>query len=308
MTDETSDDRGPLRRKGAVATYDFRRPNKFSRDHLRAIQMVADTYARQVSTLLATTVRTEAYARLDFVTQSTYDEFEMQLRNPSYLAVVEFNPLPGFAMLAIDPKVALAIVDRLVGGQGQAGEIRALTEIERGLMKNSTQHVVDEFSNAFTLTDITGTIVATESNPQFVQICAPSDMTVVITLDVKVAHEMGKIYLCITWDSLQEVLEAHEAKNNFSDRVGNEALHNREAIDHSLHDVPVDVAVRFRSIVLTSKEIINLQVGDVVSLHHPVNKPLVGLVDGVSCFTAITGRKGSKLACLVVDTTNGGKP
>lgn len=306
MTDEAPTENSPRRRRGVVTTYDFRRPNKFSRDHIRALQIVADTYSRQLSTVFATSLRIDASARLEGVEQCTYEEFESRLNNPSCLTVVTFDPLPGFSMLAIPPKLALAIVDRLVGGPGEADEERALTEIERGLLRSVTAHILDEFASAFNIAAVTPSIAAQESNPTFAQIAKPSDMTVVVTVSTKIGREEGEMLLCMPWGSLQDALDAHIAKAGFGDRRDKEALQFRETIDTALREVPVEIAVRFQDVVLASGDIVSLQVGDVVSLHHPVSLPLVGLVDDVPCFTAITGRKGKKLACLVVGLTDGG--
>ncbi|MFZ4515045.1 MAG: flagellar motor switch protein FliM [Acidimicrobiia bacterium] len=305
VTDDQPTKSTTRRRRGVISTYDFRRPSKFSRDHLRALQIVADTYARQLSTVFATTLRIDASSRLELVEQCTYEEFESRLTNPGCLTVISLDPLPGFSMLAVQPKLALAIVERLVGGVGSADEARALTEIERGLMRSVTQHVLEEFASAFNIVAVTPSIVAQESNPTFAQIAKPSDMTVVITVSTKVGLEEGEMLLCLPWGSLQDALNAHVAKSSFGDSRDREALQFRETIDTALRDVPVEIAVRFHEVLLTSGDVISLQVGDVVSLHHPVAIPLVGLVDDVPCFTAITGRKGKKLACLVVGLTDG---
>jgi flagellar motor switch protein FliM len=289
-----------------VSTYDFRRPSKFSRDHLRAIQLVAENFTRQVSTVFATTLRTDASTTLDGVEQCTYEEFEARLDSPGVLTVISLDPLPGVSMLAIKPEVALGIVDRIVGGPGEAGTSRALTEIERGLMKTVIDHLLDEFAAAFNIAEIRPAMVAQESNPLFAQIAKPSDMTVVLTIDVKIAQETGTIQLCLPWESLGEALDHHIATTGFGDKRDHTPSKFRDSIDTAMRAVPVDIAVRFHDVLLTSDEIVNLQVGDVVSLHHPVAEPLTGLVDDVPYFTAITGRKGKKLACLVVGLTDGG--
>lgn len=306
MPEETPSESRPRRRRGEVTTYDFRRPNKFSRDHLRALQLVADNFSRQISTSFATTLRTDASTTLDAVEQLTYEDFEANLASPGVLTVVSADPLPGVAMLAIAPNVALGMVDRIVGGPGEGGAPRALTEIERGLMKTINDHILDEFASAFNIAEIRPKVVTQESNPLFAQIAKPSDMTVVITIDVTIAHEQGTLQLCLPWEMIGEALDAHLAKAGFGDRRDREAQQFRETLDTTVRAVPVDIAVRFRDVILTSEEIVGLQVGDIVSLHHPVSEPLTGLVDDVPCFTAITGRKGRKLACLVVGITDGG--
>ena len=128
-----------------MVPFDFRRPNKFSRDHVRAFQIVHETFARQLSTVLATTLRAGANCTLGTVEQLTYDEYVRSLPNPSYLIVLSLSPLPGAAILQFPLPIVFAAIDRLLGGTGDSvSPKRPLTEIESNLMRSVVDRTLRE--------------------------------------------------------------------------------------------------------------------------------------------------------------------
>ncbi|MFN8034882.1 MAG: flagellar motor switch protein FliM [Acidimicrobiia bacterium] len=291
-------------RDGSAQPYDFRRPNKFSRDHVRALQMVCETFSRHLSTLLATTLRSMTNVSLRSVEQLTYDEYVGGLPNPSYLAILALHPLPGAAMFQFPLSIAMTAVDRMLGGTGPITHLdRSLTEIESNLMRSLTERALRELSYAFeSLVRLEPEIVQQEANPQFAQIAAPSDMTVVLTFDIRINDERAATTLCIPFDSLQPVLDTFASQSLFSDRA-DEAV---EAFGHQLQDAlrstSVEVNVRFNEVTLTSAEVVNLAVGDIIPLRHGLEEPLTVSVGSTACYRAITGRKGRRLACLIVSS------
>src|SRR5690349_15948573 len=131
-----------------VVAFDFRRPNKFSRDHVRAFQIVHETFARQLSTVLATTLRAGASCSFGKVEQLTYDEYVRSLPNPSYMVILSLNPLPGAALLQFPLPITFAAVDRLLGGiAGAASPKRPLTEIEQNLMRSVVDRALRELES-----------------------------------------------------------------------------------------------------------------------------------------------------------------
>ena len=292
------------RHGGPPQPYDFRRPNKFSRDHVRALQIVSETFARQFSTVLATTLRAVSTVTFNAVEQVTYDEYVGSLPNPSHMVILSLSPLPGASILTMELPTALAAVDRMLGGTGDAGiKPRPLTEIEAGLMRGVLDRALRELDYAFeSLVKVESRVMQIESNPQFAQIAAPSDMTLVMSFDIKISEQRAGMTLCIPFDSLQPVLETFETQSMFSGRDSTDPRVYMQQLQESMRAVPVEVHVKFRPVSLTSADIVDLEVGDVVPLHHAVSEPLVVTVGDVPCFAAVSGRKGKRLACLVVNT------
>lgn len=293
----------PGRARNGPQTYDFRRPNKFSREHVRALQIVNETFARQFSNVLASTLRAVSQVTLTGVEQLTYDEYIRSTEAPAYLALLSLDPLPGAGILHLPLPVAMGAVDRLLGGSG-AGVYpnRPLSDIESGLVRGLTQRILRELSYAFeSLVSIDAQLVMQESNPQFAQIAAPTEMVVVANFDMRIGDQAGKATLCLPYSSLQGVLDSFVGKTQFGGRGLEERAAAQGKLAERLQQASVEVTVAFNQISLSSGDIVGLQVGDVLPLHHRVDAPLTVAVSGVPCHAAVAGRKGKRLAALVVE-------
>ena len=290
------------RRRSGPQSYDFRRPNKFSREHVRALQIVNETFARQVANVLASTLRAVSQVTVSGIEQLTYDEYIRSTEAPTYLAILSLDPLPGAGILHIPLPVAMSAIDRLLGGSG-AGSYpkRPLTDIEAGLVRGLTQRILRELSYAFeSLVSIDAQLVVQESNPQFAQVAAPTEMVVVATFDMRIGDQTGVATLCLPFSSLQNVLDNFVGKSHYGHEP-ERRIESEQKISSQLRNATVDVSVAFNPISLSSGEIVGLAPGDVVPLQHRVDSPLTVTVAGVPCYTAVAGRKGKRLACLVVD-------
>jgi flagellar motor switch protein FliM len=294
---------GPAARTGEVQLFDFRRPNKFSRDHVRALQIVNETFARQTGTILSTTLRAVSTMTLSSVDQMTYDEFVRSVPNPTVMAILSLEPLNGAGILQIPMHLAMAIIDRMLGGSGTGTfPSRPLTEIESTLMRTIIDRALAELAYSFeSLVELEPAIVQFESNPQFAQVAAPSDMVVVSTYEARIGGELGMIRLCLPFSSLQPVLERAVTHSLFADRSAGDPAVIRHALTDRIEQVPVEVSVRFGSVTLTSAEIVGLREGDVLPLHHKIDDPLTLTAVGQPLLRATPGKRGKRLAVMIVD-------
>jgi len=294
---------GPTTRTGVATPFDFRRPTKFSRDHVRALQIVNETFARQTGTILSTTLRAVSTMTLTAVDQMTYDEFVRSQPNPTVLAILSLEPLNGAGLLQIPMHLAMAIIDRMLGGSGSGTfPSRPLTEIEGTLMRTIIDRALNELAYSYeSLISLEPAIMQFESNPQFAQVAAPSDMVVVSTYETRIGAEVGELSLCVPFSSLQPVLDRAVTHSLFADRSAGDPDVIRGAIGTRVEQVPVEVSVRFSSVTLTSAEIVGLREGDVLPLHHAVADPLTVTAVGQPLLCATPGKRGKRLAVMIVD-------
>jgi flagellar motor switch protein FliM len=290
------------RRKNGPQPFDFRRPSKFSRDHARALQIVHETFARQFTTILSTTLRSVSHVAVASIDHVSYDEYVRSSPALSFLALLNVEPLPGAGILQLPLDIAMAAIDRLLGGTGDGQQpARALTDIESVLLRELVERVLKELDYAFeSLVRVETSIVQLESNPQFAQIAAPSDMVVVATFDVRIGSRESTATLCLPFAALQPVLEQVTGNTLFADRKGADTAESARAVAERLSVTAVDIAVRFDPVTLTSGEILGLRVGDVVPLRHPVTAPLAVCAADSVCGYAVPGSKGRRLAVQVV--------
>lgn len=286
--------------KADAPLYDFRSPSRFSREHIRALQLANETYARQMATVLSTTLRIVAHANLESVSQATYDDYAGRLPSPSLLAVLNFGPLPGAGIFQLPMDIVMDVIDRLLGGRGGTNQpSRALSDIEAGLIRNLVQRMVRELTYAFdNLALVNAEVQSLESDAQFLQLAPPNDPMIVSDFQIRIGEQTALSTLCVPVATLQPVFEALDAEPT-RELTGPQAVASK-LLNERITEVPVSVTVAFREIGLSSQDLLGLEVGDVLPLRHPTNQPLTMSADGVPVATAVPGSHGRRLACQIV--------
>ncbi len=177
---------------------------------MRALQIAYETFGRQFSTVLTSTLRVVSQVSLVSVQQMSYGEYVGSLMAPSFMALVTIPPLPGTGILQFNHETAMTCVDRLLGGPGTTAQpARAFTEIESDLMTSLSQRVAHEMRYAFEgLVRISPTVTGLEGNPQFAQVAAASDAVIVASYEMRVGHDEGVATLSLPFQALHPALEA----------------------------------------------------------------------------------------------------
>ncbi|GAA3149681.1 flagellar motor switch protein FliM [Planomonospora alba] len=283
--------------------YDFRRPIKLSREHVRTLQLAYETFARQFTTLLTTSLRVVSQVSLVSIQQLTYDEYISALSNPTIVATVDLEPLPGTAIMEFSLSTAMASIDHMLGGPGGPQPERPLTDMETPLLRDLLSRVLEEMHYAFeSITEIRPQLGVIDYNPQFVQAAAPADAVIVASFDMRVGSEECLATVCMPFASIFPKLQGNDNDVTLSSgqRAAREEAHRNMAA--ALGATPIEVAVRFNPIKLHPDQIVTLQPGDVVPLGHPVTAPLAVTSADITFAHAVPGSQGPRLACLVVPT------
>ena len=292
------------RSRGGPQPYDFRRPTKLSREHNRALQIVFETFARQTTTLLTTTLRVVAQVNLASIEQLTYDEYISTLVNPTLMAVISAEPLNGAGVLEIPLGTTMTAVDHMLGGPGGSDQPqRPLSDIETGLVRGLVERMLGELRYAFEpIALLEPKIQSIEYNPQFAQVASASDMVLVASFDMKLGDTECVATVCLPFNPVFGRLEAVTGQVVTSERERRIRESAGRAVASRLEDVHVDVAVRFSPVQVRPTELLALTVGDVLPLAHAVTSPLAVTAAEVTFAYAVPGAQGKRLACLVVDS------
>lgn len=191
-----------------IKTYDFKRPDKFSKDQIRTLFMLHESFSRMLNTYLSTHLRTLVNVEVASVEQLTYQEFVQSLANPSVISILAVPPLKGNIIMEVNTEIAFAFIDRVFGGEGKTNmKPRVLTEIEEVVVKRFIDTAMRNLKEAWSnVVDFTPSLEATESNPQFTQIVPPSDMVVIVTIQMKVGDVEGMMNICIPYLVLEPVM------------------------------------------------------------------------------------------------------
>jgi flagellar motor switch protein FliM len=291
------------RRRGEPRTYDFRRPTKLSREHVRVLQIAQEAFARQATTILTTFLRAGARLELVGIEQFSYDDYVVTLPNPVFISTFSLEPAAGKGMLAYPLDIAMAIVDHMLGGDGRADQpIRPMTAMETTITNHLLDRLLDEFATSFaTITEIQPALLGHEYNPQLAQAAAGSDTVMVASYTMSVGSREGEATLVLPFSSFAQALN-----NAASPQLSETALAKRrratEALTARLNLVPVDVSVRFAPLTVSSADLLSLAVGDVLLLRHPPDAPLEVTTNDVTFAYAIASNHRRRLAAAIVPT------
>jgi flagellar motor switch protein FliM len=284
--------------KRSVAAYDFRRPKLISKDQMRTLQMLNDTFAKAFANTLSLYLRTVVNANLALVEQFTYGEFIMSLPNPTCMSVFSMQPLEGLALLEVNPVLVFVIVDRLLGGGGQPPkEIRELTEIENQIILTVINMALDRFQDTWKhVTQVRCVLEGRESNPQFAQITTLTDNVLLITLNVEIGENTGMISLCIPITTLAPVLGNLSAQKWISSGGQHRAAASASVCAAFLEETSVELQAVLGKAGMTLNELVNLQPGDVIVLDTQAQHEVVLNVEHAAKYRArpglVAGRRG----------------
>ena len=292
------------RRRGEPRSYDFRRPVRLARDQAHLLRVAMQTFGRQSSTVLTTSLRVVSTVGTPAIEEFSYDEYLTGLPEQAVCAVLALEPWAGRSLLTFDTPTLLTVIDHLLGGPGMGEQPdRPLTDIEQALVRQLLERMLRELSYALApFGTVHPEVLGLESNPGFVQAAAPTDPVVVARMDLTIGERVTPFSLCIPYASLEPALERlNRAKDDQA-----RALARRQAAERTqqrLSDVEVDVAVKFRPLRLPSSRIASLAVGDVIPLGHRTTTPLAVTSAATTFASAVPGTSGTKLAVLIVPST-----
>lgn len=297
----------PARRSSKPVPYDFRRPTKLSRESARTLEMAYETVARQWSTLLGSAISAQCQVTFEAVGQHSYDDYVSALESPTVLAVFSPEPHVGHGFLQLSLSTAYSSIDRMLGGPDGEQPERNPTEIEAALLGRLIERLLGELRYGLTaVTELTPRLRTLEYNPQFMQIAAATDLFVVARFTIAIGGSKA-VPAAATVALPMSVLVSRPNPDDEDAETVAQRRAARTAMVDLVDEVPVDVSVRFASRSMTSDRILALQVGDVVRLHHPADRPLDVVASGVVCAHGIAGTQGPRAACLVVSTEPSGK-
>lgn len=282
-----------------LATYDFRRPERVSKEQLKGLQSLFEAFARELSILFPPFLRTVVRVDLISIDQLTYDEFILSVARPTALAVVNMAPLEGNAVLELSPGMVFPIVDRVLGGKGQTlSEPRELTEIENRIVSRIIMMILDSLKRSWDqLIEFNLSIVTLESDPLIVQIVAGSEMVVLVGYEVHVGEVVGTMNMCMPLLLLNPILDQISQQAHYMRKMSPDvAQQTRSTIGQVITRAKVSVDAILGHAVLPLDEIARLQVGDIVQLDSSPSEPIMVEVGGVGRFMAQPGRKGEQSA------------
>ncbi|MBQ3310557.1 flagellar motor switch protein FliM [bacterium] len=284
--------------------YNFRRPDKFSKEHLRALQDIHREYSRQLSLVLTAYLRMHVEVEVVSTDQLTYDEFTRSMPSPITIGIFELSPLPGQILLGISFEILSSIVDRMLGGIGLMEEKqRELTDIEVALVKKVIEKIVKNLEQSWsTIIPVVSNVIGIDNNYQIVQIASTGEIVALITFEVKVAGKyFGLMSLCFPYPVLETVLTNLSTQHIFQTKGIIATTEERQKMIQKLNTSTVDLSVLFGSTDITLADFIDLKEGDIIKLDTKSTDDLIVKVNGEKKYFARPGTLQNKASVRITE-------
>lgn len=284
-----------------VRNYDFARPAKFSKEHLRTLEIIYEHYGRLLSTNLPLYLRKSVQISVASSETVVFSEFSNALSNPVILGIVNFRPLQGQIIVEIAPNLGFAMIDRMLGGQGvPIDKERDFSDIELVILEKimilAMQLMKDPWKN---VVDIDPFLERIETNPQFAQIIAPNDMIAIVTLNVKIGDVEGFMNICLPFMTVENVMDKLNTKFWYSTMKESSGEDYSQYVESMIRRVDAPVKAVLGRSVITVNDFVNLQCGDIIRLDRRTSDELAVYVGNMKKFMAMPGKSNDNYAVRV---------
>lgn len=288
--------------KKTVVPYDFRQTNRVPKDQIRLLETIHQNFIHIYVTPLANYLRTIVEFNLVKVEQLGFVEFMASLPNPTYINILDLNPLKGKALLEIDPSLTFSIVDRLLGGAGKdIGKARELTDIEHSILEKVVLLTLDYLTQAWKpVFPLVFKIQGRETNPQFAQIAAGEETVISITMEGKVGKSPGLMSLCIPYLAIKSIISRFSGRHRgFS---GYEAPDEKrdKSMEKTIGQIKVNLIAELGTSEMSIGDFLQLEAGDVIRLRQNIHRNIITRVENSPKFYGIPGCSGKQMAIQVI--------
>ncbi len=285
-----------------VTLYDFKRPNRVSKEQLRAFRGVHDKMARSLASQISSIMRSIVEIQLHSVDQMTYGEFLMSLPNPTSFNVFSMKPLEGSGVIEINPSIAFPMLDRLLGGKGEPFDAsREFSDIELSLFETILRVMMSTLKEAWgPVMEIYPAIESKESSPNVVQIVAQNEIVVMVVMEIIIGHSSGMMNICYPVISLEPILPKLASRDLMLNETNSKKSRNKE-LQVLLGGAKVTVEANLGESELSLRDILELNTGDIIRLNTPADDTVILSIDGKDRFKGEIGLRRFRKSVQVTE-------
>ena len=283
--------KGPdLLEQRQITLYDFKRPNRVSKEQLRSIKSLHDKMARSLASDISSLMRSIVEIQLHSVDQMTYGEFLMSLPSPTSFNVFSFKPLDGKGVIELNPSIVFPMIDRLLGGPGMPFDAnREFTDIELNLLDQILRVITQNMKEVWSpIMEVYPVIEAKESSPNVVQIVAQNEIVIMVVMEIIIGQTSGMMNICYPVISIESLLPKLASRDLMLSETSNRKSRNKE-LRALLRGAKIELEAVLGYAKLNMKEVLELEVGDIIKLNRAADDTVVVKVDGREKFIADFG-------------------
>lgn len=292
--------------KHKVKLYDFKSPQKFSKEHIRTLELVHDNYARIISNYLTGQIRQSVKVKIETVEQITYEEFIHSVQNPTIITIFKMPPLAGNIILETNPQFSLRVIDILLGGNGSRKvDTKEFSDIDKNIMKQITSGMISNLKLAWeSVLHVEPEVEGIETNPAINQTLAPNEPVALITFSVEMGKSNTFINMCIPYLSIEKILDKLVVQYAFQNNDENMMAESRIKIEEGIHKVDIEIKAELGSTNLTVDDFLKLTKGDVIKLDNRSSSPIKVYVGDEECYYGKPGIIGKNIGVMILDITD----
>jgi flagellar motor switch protein FliM len=260
-----------------ILKYNFKRPDRISKNQIRSLHFVHDRFARNFSSSISAYMRTVVEISLENIVQISYAEFLNTVSDPTCYAAISLKPLDGIAAIEITPALVFPMIDRLLGGSGQSmTNTRPMTEIEQSIMQNVLKLMVDNLRESWRpVYAIEVALTATETHPHMVQVTSPNEMVIHFQFQTRMRETLAKMHLAIPTLLLEPIVHIFDQEESSRRKIVQDGT-----MMHQLRHIPVNVSIDTGETTFPMESLLSLQVGDTLVLDQREQWPVVIKISG----------------------------
>lgn len=290
--------------KHKIKNYDFKSPQKFSKEHIRSLEKVHDNFARIISNYLTGQLRRSVKVNIESVEQVTYEEFIRSIPNPTVISYFKMSPLQGSILLELNPEFTFQILEILLGGIGNRGSIvKELTDIEKNIITMILSDMIKNLKLAWAeVLDVQPEFEGLETNASANQTLAPNEPIALLSFSIEMGKTNTYINLCIPYLSIEKVLDKLVVQYSFQGSKEDDNGYLRDIINKSLNPVEVNVRAELGSTEIKVEEFLELVVDDIIKLDSRISDPVKLFVEDELCYIGRPGIIGKALGIELLDT------
>ncbi len=284
--------------------YNFRRPDKFSKDNLRALRDIHREFSKAISLVLSGYLRMRVEIEIVSVDQLTYEEFVRSMPSPISVGVFEFEPLSGQILLGISFEVISCIVNRMLGGVGSIDtQTRELTDIEKALAKKVINIIIKQLEDSWNaIIPVSGKFISLDDNYQSIQVATAGEIVALLTFEVQIqGKHFGLFSICFPYPVLETVLGHLSTQHIFQTKGLVASNDERLKMISKINTSNVDVRVQFGQCSITLDDFLQLSEGDILKLDNRVQDDLIVKINGEKKFFARPGTLKDKICVKITD-------
>lgn len=289
-----------------IEAYDFRNPVFLTEVELRRLRLLHEDFIRYLSARLSLFLRMEFSLKMSKLTTLSYSKFTESLPNPTHLVLFKAEPMLGVGILDLNPRLALTIADRMLGGRGHSVKAeRFLTEIEVGLLEDIINIILEEWCGQWRLEqELHPQIIGHENNGRFLQTSPKDAIILALTLEADFGDCAEQIQIGVPYYTIEPLVKSMQTRRAKDSNLSSEVIHKKAEWQAAYAEVKLPLRAQWNAFELSLREISALRIGDVIEMPASIIDKTEVLVNGNRKFVGSVGLDSDHVAVKLTTSLN----